>query len=128
MGAAVETQTFDLRDTENMLAELAAADARHALDFVILNAGLGGSVPGTRLSEDPLVAKAMADINFAAPVTAASLAADLMAGAGPARSYWSVRWRAIILCRWPRPMREPRRAWPVLPKLCGCAWPNMTWL
>ena len=79
LGAVVEIQAFDLRDSETMLAELAAADARHAIDLVILNAGLGGSVPATRLSEDPLVAKAMAEINFAAPVVAASLAADLMA-------------------------------------------------
>lgn len=78
-GAQVQTDTFDLRDSETMLARLDAADARRALDLVIFNAGLGGSVPRERFSEAPQIAKAMADINFAAPVTGASLIADRMA-------------------------------------------------
>lgn len=78
-GAEIESENFDLRDSETMMARLAAADARHGLDLAIFNAGLGGSVPAGQLSEDPHVAKAMADINFTAPVTGASLIADRMA-------------------------------------------------
>jgi short-subunit dehydrogenase len=78
-GAAVETEAFDLRDGETMMARLAAADSRLAVELAIFNAGLGGSVPAERLSEDPNIARAMADINFTAPVTGASLIADGMA-------------------------------------------------
>ena len=76
----LKPKAFDLRDTETMLAELAAADGAprpRPGDSQCRpwwqRAGLA-PFPKTRL-----VAKAMADINIAAPVTAASLAADLMA-------------------------------------------------
>jgi short-subunit dehydrogenase len=79
LGAVCETQAFDIRDTDDQLARLAAADAQRPITLAIFNAGLGGSVEGDARAEDPLRARATAEVNFVAPVIGASLIADRMA-------------------------------------------------
>ena len=79
LGAVCETQAFDIRDADDQLARLAAADAQRPIDLAIFNAGLGGSVDDDAQAEDPARARATAEVNFVAPVVGASLIADRMA-------------------------------------------------
>lgn len=79
LGAVCETESFDIRDADAQLARLAAADAAHAFDLAIFNAGLGGSVDDDARAEDPARARATAEVNFVAPVIGASLIVDRMA-------------------------------------------------
>ena len=79
LGAVCETQAFDIRDMDAQLARLAAADDAHAIDLAIFNAGLGGSVDDDARAEDPVRARATAEVNFVAPVIGASFIADRMA-------------------------------------------------
>ena len=81
-GAETEIERLDFMDVEAMIVRLAALDARLPLDLAIFNAGIGGSVPPEHAAEDPVRARAMAEVNFTAPVTGASLIAGHMAERG----------------------------------------------
>ena len=78
LGAVCETQAFDIRDADDQLARLAAADAQRPIDLAIFNAGLGG-MPDAALAEAPLDALATAEVNFVAPVVGANAIASAMA-------------------------------------------------
>jgi short-subunit dehydrogenase len=80
--AAVTIQAFDLRDTDVFLSCIAAADAATPIDLAIFNAGLGGTAPGNLPAEAPETAKAIAEVNFIAPVMGAHAIADAMARRG----------------------------------------------
>jgi short-subunit dehydrogenase len=84
-GAAVETACFDITDMRQLTGRLATADAQHALDLAIFNAGLGGSLPRARAAQDPAAAEAMAGVNFTAPAVAANVVAEGMAKRGHGR-------------------------------------------
>ena len=79
LGAVCETQAFDIRDADDQLARLAAADAQRPIELAIFNAGLGGSVEDDARAEDAGRARATAEVNFVAPVVGASLIAGRMA-------------------------------------------------
>jgi short-subunit dehydrogenase len=81
-GAAVNIQAFDLRDMDGFLARLTAADAATPIDLAIFNAGLGGTAPDNLPSEAPQTARAVAEVNFVAPVMGAHAIADPMARRG----------------------------------------------
>jgi short-subunit dehydrogenase len=80
LGATPWTEAFDLRDVEELTARLAARDAAMPIDLAIFCAGVGGSVPRSQPAESPQAAHAMAQVNFTAPVVAASALAGSMAG------------------------------------------------
>jgi short-subunit dehydrogenase len=82
LGAAATIQVFDLRDAAGFAAQLAAADAAMPIAMAIFNAGLGGTVPDGAFAEAPQAAQAIAEVNFVAPVTGASVIADAMARRG----------------------------------------------
>lgn len=82
LGAAATIQAFDLRDAAGFAAQLAAADAAMPIAIAIFNAGLGGTVPDGAFAEAPQAAQAIAEVNFVAPVTGASMIADAMARRG----------------------------------------------
>ena len=84
-GALCETASFDLTDFDRLVAALEAADARNPFDLVILNAGVGGSLPRDRAAQDARLAQIMTGVNFTAPVIAANLLADRMARRGRGR-------------------------------------------
>src|SRR5882757_3827725 len=79
LGATAIVQVFDLRDAAGFAARLAAADAATPIDLAIFNAGLGGTIPPGAFAEAPQVAQAIAEVNFVAPVTGASVIAGAMA-------------------------------------------------
>jgi len=81
-GASVLTEAFDLRDAAGFAARLAAADAATPIDMVIFNAGLGGAMPPDALAEAPQTVQTMAEVNFVAPLTGASVMAGAMARRG----------------------------------------------
>ncbi len=81
-GAAVITQSFDLRDAAGLAALLAATDSATPIDLVVFNAGLGGTAPADAFAETPQAAQAIAEVNFVAPVVAANVMADAMARRG----------------------------------------------
>jgi short-subunit dehydrogenase len=81
-GADVETAAFDLRDSDGLIARLAAADGDAPIDMAIFNAGLGGSIPRDQFAETPGGARATAEVNFIAPVVGASVMSDAMARRG----------------------------------------------
>jgi len=78
-GAACATGVFDIRDHDAHLSHLKAAGA---VDLAIFNAGVGGTVASDRMSEDPVRARATAEVNFVAPVTGTSFMAGEMAKRG----------------------------------------------
>jgi short-subunit dehydrogenase len=77
-GANVETESFDIADLDRMTAALIARDGRSAIDLAIFNAGLGGVIPAGSLAEDPARSRAIAMVDFASPVVAASVLAERM--------------------------------------------------
>jgi short-subunit dehydrogenase len=81
-GAAVVSEIFDLRETAELASRLAAADAGTPIDLAIFNAGLGGTAPDTCAAESPERARAVAEVNFVAPVMGANLIAEAMAKRG----------------------------------------------
>src|SRR3954468_15314052 len=81
-GAQVRTEIFDLRETAALASRLSAADAATPIDLAIFNAGLGGTAPDDAAAESPDTARAMAEVNFVAPIVGANLIADLMARRG----------------------------------------------
>jgi len=81
-GSEVETECFDISDLDRMTTALIARDARTAVDLAIFNAGLGGVVPAESLAEDPVRSRAIAMVDFASPVVAASVLAERMSARG----------------------------------------------
>jgi short-subunit dehydrogenase len=81
-GAEARTEIFDLSDTAGLPARLAAADAAAPIDLAIFNAGLGGTAPDNAVTEGPGTARAIAEVNFVAPVVGAHLMAEAMARRG----------------------------------------------
>lgn len=81
-GATVHTQIFDLRDTAALAPKLAAADAATPIDLAIFNAGLGGTASDKAAAEAPETARAVAEVNFVAPILGAHVIAEAMAQRG----------------------------------------------
>jgi short-subunit dehydrogenase len=82
LGASTAIQAFDLRDAAGFAARLAAADSASPIAVAIFNAGLGGTAPEDAFAEDPRTVQAIAEVNFVAPLTGASVIADAMARRG----------------------------------------------
>lgn len=81
-GADTATSCFDLTD----LAQLhAALEAAGDIDIAIFNAGLGGSLPHDKISQDGALAARMATVNFTAPVVGANVVAEKMGPRGGGR-------------------------------------------
>jgi NAD(P)-dependent dehydrogenase (short-subunit alcohol dehydrogenase family) len=78
-GAQCVTDCFDLRESNGLIARLAACDAEAPIDMAIFCAGVGGIVPADQLAEAPLAAQMMVEVNFSAPVIGASVLAGPMA-------------------------------------------------
>jgi len=81
-GADCHVESFDLRDVGALVVRLAAADAATPIDLAIFNAGLGGTAPDGAPAETPEAARAVAEVNFVAPVTGANAMAAAMAARG----------------------------------------------
>ena len=81
-GAHCVVDSFDLRDCSAQLRRLSAADAATPIDIAIFNAGLGGTPPDHAPAESPEASRAVAEVNFVAPVTGANAIASAMAGRG----------------------------------------------
>ena len=81
-GAEARIEIFDLSDTAGLPARLAAADAAAPIDLAVFNAGLGGTAPDNAVTEGPGTARAIAEVNFVAPVVGAHLMAEAMARRG----------------------------------------------
>ena len=81
-GASVVSQAFDVRDVAGFAALLGEADAAMPIDLAIFNAGLGGTAPDGAAAETPEAARAVAEVNFVAPVVGANVMAGAMAGRG----------------------------------------------
>jgi short-subunit dehydrogenase len=71
-----------VRDAAGFARQLAVADATTPIDLAIFNAGMGGTIPEGDFAEAPETAQAIAEVNFVAPVTGASVIADAMARRG----------------------------------------------
>jgi short-subunit dehydrogenase len=82
LGASTAIQAFDLRDAAGFAARLAAADSATPIVLAIFNAGLGGTAPEDAFAEDPETVRAIAEVNFVAPLTGANVIADAMARRG----------------------------------------------
>ena len=81
-GAHCLVESFDLRDVAGQATRLVAADAATPIDLAIFNAGLGGTAPDGAAAETPEASRAVAEVNFVAPVTGANAIADVMAKRG----------------------------------------------
>jgi short-subunit dehydrogenase len=81
-GARCIVECFDLRDADAQAARLAAADVAAPIDMAIFNAGLGGTAPDGAAAETPEASRAVAEVNFVAPVTGANAIAAAMARRG----------------------------------------------
>jgi short-subunit dehydrogenase len=81
-GAVCHLESVDLRDAQVQAARLAAADAATPIDIVIFNAGLGGTAPEDAVAETPEASRAVAEVNFVAPVIGANVVAAAMARRG----------------------------------------------
>lgn len=84
-GAVCHSESFDLRDTDGLITRLAAADAVTPIDIAIFNAGLGGTAPDDAAAETPQASRAVAEVNFVAPVMGANAVAAAMAARGRGR-------------------------------------------
>jgi short-subunit dehydrogenase len=81
-GALCHVESFDLRDAQALVQRLAVADAATPIDIAIFNAGLGGTAPDGAAAEMPEASRAVAEVNFVAPVTGANAIAAAMASRG----------------------------------------------
>jgi short-subunit dehydrogenase len=81
-GARCIVESFDLRDAVMQAARIAAADAATPIDLAIFNAGLGGTAPDGATAETVETSRAVAEVNFVAPVTGANAVGAAMAGRG----------------------------------------------
>nr|WP_230975504.1 SDR family oxidoreductase [Acetobacter garciniae] len=74
-GAKVFTRQIDLRDGDAALAAFEEDDAAHALDLVILGAGLSDIQGPDDMTEDPGKVLGLALVNYATPIALATAAA-----------------------------------------------------
>jgi short-subunit dehydrogenase len=81
-GAVCQVESFDLRDASAQAARLVVADAATPIDIAIFNAGIGGTAPDGDAAETPEASRAVAEVNFVAPVTGANAIALAMARRG----------------------------------------------
>jgi short-subunit dehydrogenase len=81
-GAECQIERFDLRDTDGLAARLNATDAMAPIDIAIFNAGLGGTAPEGSAAETAEGSRAVAEVNFVAPVIGANVMAAAMAKRG----------------------------------------------
>ena len=81
-GARCVVESFDLRDIGEQLTRIAGADAATPIDLAIFNAGLGGTPPDAAPAETPEASRAVAEVNFLAPVAGANWVAAAMAARG----------------------------------------------
>lgn len=81
-GARCLVESFDLRDADAQAARLAAADVATPIDIAIFNAGLGGTAPDGAAAETVAASRAVAEVNFVAPVTGANAIAEAMVRRG----------------------------------------------
>ena len=81
-GADCRVEAFDLRNCDLQIVHLLAADNQMPIDIAILNAGLGGMLGDDKPAEDPQAARAIAEVDFVAPVIGANLLASAMAARG----------------------------------------------
>lgn len=81
-GARCIVESFDLRDIGEQLTRIGVADAATPIDLAIFNAGLGGTPPDEAPAETPEASRAVAEVNFLAPVTGANAIAAAMAARG----------------------------------------------
>ena len=81
-GAETRAEIFDLSDSAGFVPRLAAADATTPIHLAVFNAGLGGTAPDDAVTEGPEVARAIAEVNFVAPIVGAHLIAEAMARRG----------------------------------------------
>ena len=79
-GADCRLECLDLRDADLLIARLAATGT--PIDIAIFNAGLGGTVPEGAAAEMPEASRAIAEVNFLAPVIGANAVAEAMAKRG----------------------------------------------
>ncbi|HEY4077769.1 MAG TPA: SDR family NAD(P)-dependent oxidoreductase [Rhizomicrobium sp.] len=82
LGAQCVVDIVDVRDIAAMTARLISRDGEMPIDLAIFNAGLGGTAPDTAAAEDPQSVRAMAEVNFVAPLVGANVMADAMARRG----------------------------------------------
>jgi short-subunit dehydrogenase len=81
-GADCRIESFDLRDVDAQTARLTVADTVTPIDIAIFNAGLGGTAPDDAPAETPQASRAVAEVNFLAPVMGANAIAAAMAKRG----------------------------------------------
>lgn len=81
-GASVVMACFDLKNSNQLIEHLTAAHERGPIDLAILNAGIGGSLPSNRASQEWKSAESMAIVNFVAPAISANVIAEHMAARG----------------------------------------------
>jgi short-subunit dehydrogenase len=79
LGATVETAQFDIADCDKLTSNLNAVDARSPIDLAIFNAGLGGTVPRSRIAQSAPSTREMGSVNFISPLVGANLLAEKMA-------------------------------------------------
>lgn len=82
VGAATDTDAFDLHDIDTFLSRLAATDDAHPVSLAIFSAGMGGSIPRQAVAENARHTALMAEVNFTVPVAGAMFLAGRMAGRG----------------------------------------------
>ncbi|GBU19729.1 MULTISPECIES: SDR family NAD(P)-dependent oxidoreductase [Methylobacterium] len=81
LGAAVETERLDVRDRAATRAVIAAVDARHPLDRVIVNAAINGGHPTGDLETEEVAFETI-DINLVGAMNVALPAVTLMSARG----------------------------------------------
>jgi short-subunit dehydrogenase len=81
-GATTDSVCFDLRQQEELVRKLRGIDACNSIDLAILNAGVGGVIPRSALTESPEQAHEIATVNFTAAVVGATLLGEMMAQRG----------------------------------------------
>jgi len=84
-GSAVTCHTLSLSDLDAGLALYRVCSAERAVDLLILNAGVSDIRPDGALTETVEAVREAALVNYAAPVTLATEAAQMMAARGEGR-------------------------------------------
>ncbi|MEM5583986.1 SDR family NAD(P)-dependent oxidoreductase [Roseibium sp. AS2] len=83
--ASIHTAPVDVGDGDALRLWLAACRERGRLDWMIVNAGLGGPAPEGSLGEDPLRTAALIDVNLRAAIEQCRLASEMMIADGGGR-------------------------------------------
>jgi short-subunit dehydrogenase len=99
-GANVATECFDLADSDALIAALEKADDAGPLDLAVFNAGLGGSLAPEAITQSAAATRAMAAVNFVAPMLGANVIAERMA----ARKKGRIVLVGSIAAQFPLPM------------------------